>query len=522
LPVGRVWFSPSLFNFLHHFSVNPKKGITEMRITEKIKPRFEKRSGKGYIRIPLVDDEGNSKRDSKGKIIRKCIYLEGDFDSKEMWEHFEKLKRRDACTETKFKSGLRFDESLNISVRELYYRFTDYETNFRDANSEVRSVKERDARYLSLLREVGGIIEPYLNLPCDQFRSGFLIEIMDELISVSNNARQTIKNKVRVVKRMFAFGAERNLCDVGIYNSLNEIRVPAHAKQRVKREAVLEDDIALMIESASPTLRTMLILHRYTGMRSGNLLDITWDQIDKSYYESHQCFVYTPSQHKTKKHLDKLSIVIGPIAVEALMNYENTRPDRGHEFIFNPAAATSYGRYDQAKRARKNIHTGINKSHKSYKIYQRLKKGNATTAELKSICPRYFSSIQRLRGCGCTIEVIDELSTTRSKVYTLTSYEKPRSKCKSWIEVYESIQSNLNPQYNKDSYRHATQRLAQKVGVKNFMPHKLRHRRNTEIVKLADKTSAQAVLGHLTEQMTDNYNHDQRLDLALSFQQTYG
>ena len=494
-------------------------------------PREHKASGRGMIYEPSLDENGNVIRLANGKIKYKQRYFAGKYKSQEMWQDFEQWKReRGLIANGHNPAAIKFNDNLNVTVGELFDAYREAKAATRNPDADDRATQRRDKRYLAQLDNIGRLIAFHAALPCDQFLSSMLIDIQETLVKRFDNSAKTVRDKIWFIRDMFRWGGQRNLCDKNIYRELREVQNPTTrtgARGRKRRTAINHSDIKRMIDAAPPTLRTMLILQVNTGMRSGSLVDLTWDHIDKSYYDSHNCWVYTPDGHKTQDAIGDLHIVIGSEAVEALMEYENIRPDRGHRFIFNPRASHTYPRYQaklKAHQSRKR--PALDREHISYEIYKRLKDGMAQGHELAAIHKRYGSSLQRLRNAGCDIQIIEKFSTTRERVYELVSYNPPSDNEPTWQSVYEAMSprelSLRSDQYSDASYRLSAQRLAKKLGIEGFQPHRLRHRRNTDLVRLAGIDQAQAVLGHLTRDMTDNYDTDGRLQMALETQKLYG
>jgi integrase len=59
--------------------------------------------------------------------------------------------------------------------------------------------------------------------------------------------------------------------------------------------------------------------------------------------------------------------------------------------------------------------------------------------------------------------------------------------------------------YDKDSYRKAVQRAAEKAGVPRWHPNQLRHTRATAVRARYDLETARALLGHSSKEVTETY-----------------
>ena len=82
----------------------------------------------------------------------------------------------------------------------------------------------------------------------------------------------------------------------------------------------------------SPTVQDVILMQRYTGMRSGEVLRMTLDQIQDG--------VYRPTKHKTQRHGHAREIPLGPRALEIIARREPTADG----LLFGGYTSCSYGR----------------------------------------------------------------------------------------------------------------------------------------------------------------------------------
>jgi integrase len=86
------------------------------------------------------------------------------------------------------------------------------------------------------------------------------------------------------------------------------------------------------IPHLSPTLQDVVMMQRHTGMRSGEILRLTLDQVEDG--------VYRPRKHKTQRHGHAREIPLGPRAMEIIAR----REPGADGLLFGGYTSCSYGR----------------------------------------------------------------------------------------------------------------------------------------------------------------------------------
>ncbi|MEM8885643.1 MAG: site-specific integrase [Planctomycetota bacterium] len=159
--------------------------------------------------------------------------------------------------------------------------------------------------------------------------------------------RYTVNKAVGRVRRMFAWGAERERVPGSVYHALTSVRSLQRARTRApesKRVLPVEQaHIDAVRAHVSAQVATMIDLQLITGMRPGEVVlmrpcDVTTEE---------PIWTYTPEHHKTEHHGHDRMIPLGPRAQAILAPYlENRAPT---VYLFDPREA------EKARRARQRL-----------------------------------------------------------------------------------------------------------------------------------------------------------------------
>jgi integrase len=149
-------------------------------------------------------------------------------------------------------------------------------------------------------------------------------------------ARSQINARVKRVRRVFKWAASEELIPHATYQALTTVtglrigRSAAHESEPIRP---VEDWV---VEATMPFLnrhlRAMVQLQRLTGMRPGEVVRMTWGEIDRTG----SVWVYRPKTHKTQYRGRVRSIFLGQRAQAILDGFVNSDPTA---FLFSPAQA---------------------------------------------------------------------------------------------------------------------------------------------------------------------------------------
>lgn len=153
----------------------------------------------------------------------------------------------------------------------------------------------------------------------DEFGPGNLKEFRQSLIEVGNLCRNTINQRIGIVRRMFRWAVSEELVASHVIHALDAVQGLKYGRcDATEREAIKPIDLAHVTATlpyATPVVRAMIQVQLYTGMRTGELIAMKTGEIDTSG----DVWLYRPIWHKTKHFGHDRVITIGPLAKEILL-----------------------------------------------------------------------------------------------------------------------------------------------------------------------------------------------------------
>jgi integrase len=134
-------------------------------------------------------------------------------------------------------------------------------------------------------------------------------------------SRSYIKDQCGRIKRMIAWGVAEELLPAGARHALDSVAPLALGQFNVRETApvkpVEDDVIDATVAELSDTVADMVKIMRLTGMRAGELCQLSAEYIDRKS----EVWIFTPPQHKTQRHGKERPIAIGPRAQVILNKY---------------------------------------------------------------------------------------------------------------------------------------------------------------------------------------------------------
>jgi len=117
----------------------------------------------------------------------------------------------------------------------------------------------------------GGVYIKDITPPmCD----AYLVSIVKQY----NMAKNTASNHRSVLNQIFVYAVQHGYC---LYNPLRDIPIPKGLK-KTPRKAAGDEDVAKIKQSLGTDFGLYAYMAMYTGLRKGELLGLTWDDIDLS------------------------------------------------------------------------------------------------------------------------------------------------------------------------------------------------------------------------------------------------
>jgi integrase len=146
----------------------------------------------------------------------------------------------------------------------------------------------------------------------NEFKPRHLKAVREEMIWL-DWSRRYINASIRRTKQMFNWGVQEELVPTEVAGALSWVRglqkdrTAAREKPRV--DAVPDEHVEKVLPHVSPLVRDMIRTMRLSGMRAGEALRITVEEIDRSDPE---CWIYRPTRHKTSQRGQARIVFLGP------------------------------------------------------------------------------------------------------------------------------------------------------------------------------------------------------------------
>lgn len=239
-------------------------------------------------------------------------------------------------------------EDAGILVLELVDAYLSYVENVRHAGREGTLGRIRST--MAVLLEVAG------EVPVRDFGRRELIGCRDAMVAGKAKrrrkrddpdaepqwdrkpwSRSTVNAAISQIKRMFAWGAERELVPDATVAALERLRNLQRGETSAREdrtiEAVPEAEVEAILPFLTSPVRAMVRLQALTGMRPGEVCGMRAVDLDTSG----PVWLYRPQRHKTAHHGKSRTIPLGPRCQEVLAPFLRGRPVSA--FLFSPAEA---------------------------------------------------------------------------------------------------------------------------------------------------------------------------------------
>lgn len=263
--------------------------------------RHHKPSGQAYTRVT---------RDGR----RRDVYL-GPYGSPESKAEFARVCRQvaaSAAAAAKLAAG-----AARLTVNEVAVAFLRQAPSYyrRPDGTPTGEVKEYGYACRHLCEQLGGE-------PADEVTPGRLKRVRGAMVA-AGWCRTRVNRQVRRVRQVFVWAAEEDLVPAAVANGLKVVRGLRKDRSPARESAPVPPappaDVARAMLHMTPTLRAMVGLQRVTGMRPGEVREMTPAEVDTS----DAVWLYRPGSarpggHKTDHLGAAREIWLGPKAVELL------------------------------------------------------------------------------------------------------------------------------------------------------------------------------------------------------------
>jgi integrase len=214
------------------------------------------------------------------------------------------------------------------NVGELAKVYLEYADDYYKAPDGKPGKEVANIRY-----SINPLIERFATIGLESFGPLMLIEVRERMIE-AKMVRKTINQRIGRIKRMFRWGVSRQYVSPVISNALDALEGLrlgyTVAKEGKKVKPVNEIYVYRVLDYTTPVVAAMIELQLLTGMRPGELVQLTPADIDRSEEVWH----YYPEKHKNQFRNQERIISIGPRGQEILKPYL-LRPQNA--LCFSPA-----------------------------------------------------------------------------------------------------------------------------------------------------------------------------------------
>ena len=248
----------------------------------------------------------------------RTIYL-GPHDSAEALANYARILANIAAT------GIPDPGISTPKIGELAKRYLKHlAENSHPDSGEPKAIK----------RAVDAMVAMFADVDASVFGTAKLIQLRDswaERLCVS-----TVNKYHTYVVNLFRWAAMTEQVPAEVWHKLKTVPKlkPKQSKARDPKtvKPVPWDVVEKTLPHLSPTLQDVVRIQRLTGMRSGEVLGLTLDQIEDG--------VYRPRKHKTQRYGHAREVALGPKSLEIIARRE---PD-ADGLLFGGYTSASYGR----------------------------------------------------------------------------------------------------------------------------------------------------------------------------------
>lgn len=281
---------------------------------------FNRKNSNSIGYANYIDSSGNRKR----------VYFPGPGRSNESLNAYRKWINSN-CSASALVEYEKNIAERGLTVADLCARFALHAQNYYQKHGRSTGGAEKYAL----------AIRPLLELAHDQLADSITPIHLDQIESDmirGGLCRTTINMRLDEIKNIFKWGAGKMIVKLetwqllAIRPRLKKWRSAAKESKHVTPASDHNINIACLYLSS--VLADAVGVIRFTGMRAGEALNMSWDQIDQSGV----VWIYTPHEHKTE-HWDIIrKIPIGRRAQAILEKYRNRQENSP---IFSPKEAVT-------------------------------------------------------------------------------------------------------------------------------------------------------------------------------------
>jgi len=227
-----------------------------------------------------------------------------------------------------------------ITVVEVTARFWEYtQQYYRRADGTLTCEPNNIRQALRPLKELYGYIL------AKDFGPLALKAVRQKMIE-KRWCRTNINKMISRIKLMFKWAVENELINPSVYQGLQAVSGLRYGRSGAREKKPIRPAPDRLVDGSldkmTPTLRAMVELQKFTGMRPGEVCIIRRHDIDMS----RKVWIYRPQRHKTQHYGHERLVYLGPKAQSILLPFLQPCLD---VYLFNPRRSE--------KERRQKLHT---------------------------------------------------------------------------------------------------------------------------------------------------------------------
>lgn len=266
-------------------------------------------------------------------------YCPGPYNSDESLAHYHQLIAdwRAGSLPVEAKSQPTAGDDKPATIEALILRYWSFVQTYYVKQGEATSEQSCIRGALKYLRRLFGSTSPA------SFTAANLEAVRQSMIE-AGAARSTVNKHTGRVRRLFKWGAARDLVDPRVHQQLECVEGLRKGRSEVREPdpvcPVAEDQIRAAMPSLSTVLQGLVLFQWYTGCRPTEACLVRPRDVDRRG----EVWCYSPTRHKTEHRGQQRRIYIGPQAQEILLPFLD-RPEA--DFCFSPKEAVESDRDQQ-------------------------------------------------------------------------------------------------------------------------------------------------------------------------------
>lgn len=299
----------------------------------KLTPSYVLHRQSGRARATWTDSVG----------VRQQKLLLGEFNSQESLAAFATLQLELATSPVAVVT----DHRNGVTVAELLLRYLNHvEAYYVDSDGNPGTEVVNIKRSLLPVREL------YADRRATEFGPLALKAVRQSMVE-KGWCRSLINKRIARVRGCFKWGVAEELVPPSVFEALRTVPGLKAGRCGVRESKPVVPVGDEVVKATLPFLpshvKVMVTLMWYTGMRPGEVVTMTLDQIDTT----NETWVFKPRKHKSKSRGKGRAIPFGPKAMTVLREFLTGRVLQPTDLLFSPRRATEE-RFAAARTARKS------------------------------------------------------------------------------------------------------------------------------------------------------------------------